>query len=531
MQKLVTPKLALVSVSDKTGIVDFCKELNQKHGVKIISTGGTYKLLVESGVEAVEISKYTNSPEIMDGRVKTLHPKIHAGLLCDIDKQEHLDGMKLVEAEKIDIVVVNLYPFYKTVQSGASEEDIIENIDIGGPSMLRSAAKNFKHTAVITDVEDYNTYLQNLSENNGSSTLNLRYNFCKKTFLHTAYYDAIISTHLCKDDDFFEKSNIAIPLQISQHLRYGENPQQKANFYTVPLASSPLSNFTQLGGKELSYNNINDSLSAIESVTAFTSINNLKKAVCIVKHNNPCCFGFAASELEAYTNAITNGDSLSAFGGIVAINGAINEVLAGELVKIFYEVIICFDITEAAKQILQTKKNLRVLVLKQNIKSNSIINNLKIKISSGAALVQANDNFVVSKSDINIVSGAAGLEQMDEFLFAILLVKYLSSNAICITYKNSLIAVGCGQTSRVDAVKIACQKAEEKCKILGINPANLTLASDAFFPFADNIDAIASYGIVNVIVPSGSIKDGEVIEAAKQKNLNLAFVPNRFFRH
>ena len=530
--KLVKPKFALISVSDKTGIIEFCKTLSTKYNVKIISTGGTYRVLKNNGIDVIEISEYTSSAEIMDGRVKTLHPKIHAGLLCDLDKKEHVNDLNNLATDKIDIVVVNLYPFFKTVLSDATQEEIIENIDIGGPSMIRSAAKNFKHTTIVTDIEDYDSLLSVMEKNNGKIDFETRYNLAKKAFLHTAYYDSIISTYLCKDDNFFDKKYLTIPVEMSQKLRYGENPQQNANYYNIPLCSNIFTNFQQFGGKELSYNNINDSISAIESVFNFNGnyVNN-KKAVCIVKHNNPCCFAIDENEIKAYQKAIKFGDSLSAFGGIVVINGTIDESLANELIKIFYEVVICTDITQKAKEILNTKKNLRVIMLNKNAVSKSILQNLQIKIVNGSVLAQTQDNLFLSEKDIEFSSLSNAKLQIDEFIFAISLVKYISSNAICITYQNTLLAIGSGQTSRVDSVKIACQKAQQKCVELGIDISNVTLASDAFFPFSDNIEIIASYNIKNVIAPKGSIKDEEVKSKAKEKNINLVFSPNRFFRH
>ncbi len=523
-------KTALISVSNKEGIVELCKILTNLYNIKIISTGGTYALLKQNGIEAIEISEYTNSPEMMDGRVKTLHPKIHAGLLCDVSNEEHTSQLINQNFSKIDLVVVNLYPFYQTVLKTNNEAEIIENIDIGGPSMVRSAAKNFAATTVITDPSDYTLFAAELEQNKGSTSYEFRKLCAKKAFLQTAHYDAVISSYLIKDDILFNYKQIAIPIELKQSLRYGENPQQEAAFYQIPLIDS-LNNFKQIQGKELSYNNINDAVAACEAISHFR-----ENAICIVKHTNPCCFASGnLSGINLYLKALKNGDSISAFGGIVAINSLIDSELANELSKVFFEIIICQNITDDAISILSKKKNLRILINKSfnqndsNIKS--IFNSKTIKIDAGIALVQTNDNYEVDLNNLHVVSGSFNDKQKNDILFSIKLVKFFKSNAVCITNDSSFIAGGFGQTSRIDSVNIACKKALEKIASLNILAKDLILASDAFFPFVDNIEVITSYGIKNIVAPMGSVRDSEIIEKAKECNLNLAFVPNRFFRH
>ncbi len=523
-------KTALVSVSNKAGIVELCKKLADDYGVKIISTGGTYNLLKQNGIDATEISSYTNSPEMMDGRVKTLHPKIHGGLLCNMSDAKHTKELAENGFEKIDLVIVNLYPFYETVLKTTDHTQIIENIDIGGPSMIRSGAKNFASTTVITDADDYQEFLNELTNLQGSTSYDFRLKCAKKAFLQTAYYDAVISSHLTKSDDLFGYKNLALPLELKQELRYGENPQQQAAFYQVPLVDA-LNNFTQLQGKELSYNNIADAMAACEAVSHFT-----QNTICIVKHTNPCCF--ASGELggaELYKKALQNGDAVSAFGGIVAINTIIDAELANELATVFFEVIICRGVEPAALEILAKKKNLRLLTSKtfsQNDASQkSIFAGKTLKVDAGVALIQSNDTYEPEPSNIHIVSGNIDAKMQEQMLFSVKLVKFFKSNAVCITKDASFIAGGFGQTSRIDSVKIACQKALQKAVELGIEAGDLVIASDAFFPFTDNIDVIHSYGIKNIVAPMGSVRDGEVVARAKELGLNLAFVPNRFFRH
>jgi phosphoribosylaminoimidazolecarboxamide formyltransferase/IMP cyclohydrolase len=506
MKDLIKIKTALISVYDKTDIVPLAQFL-RANDVKIISTGGSFNILRQNNIDVIEISDFTGFPEMMDGRVKTLHPKIHGGLL---GREEDAEVVRKHGIEKIDLVIVNLYPFEETVKAGGTFEEIIEKIDIGGPSMLRSGAKNFKYTTVITDVKDYPSLKKELMENNFSTSLEFRENLAKKVFSLTAFYDGVISGWFNKD--VFEGELKTIPLRKKQHLRYGENPHQKASFYEIPLFNNSFVLGVQLQGKELSYNNIADADASCEASYSFD-----EPAVCIVKHANPCGLATARNILDAYELAFSS-DPKSAFGGIVALNREVDGILAERIKSHFYEVIIAPKFTKEALDVLSKKPNLRLIKLQNHKQTEGVM----FKNISGGLLMQNTD---VNTPSFEVASG--NISKMDDIEFSFKSVKFFKSNAIVITRNTQVVAFGCGQTSRVDAMEIACKK----LALSEINPSECVLSSDAFFPFTDNLELAKKYGITTVVAPSGSIKDEEVKEYAKQNGINLVFAKSRHFRH
>ena len=505
MQKI---KKALISVSNKEGIVELSSFLH-KNGVKILSTGGTYKLLLENNIPAVEVSSYTDFPEMMDGRLKTLHPKIHGGLL---GREQDTKTMEEYGIKSIDLVVVNLYPFEETLAKTDDYSTIIENIDIGGPSMVRSTAKNHKYKTIITDAADYDNLISHLEQNNFSTTEVFRQQMAGKAFALTAYYDAIIAEY------FASKFEIQTPFKTlafsaKQELRYGENPHQRANSYKQ--GNKGLMNFTQLNGKELSYNNINDANSAYNIACFFE-----KPACVIVKHATPCGIALGTNVEEAYQDAL-DADKTSAFGGIVAVNKQVNNTLAIELAKHFFEVILAPSFATDALELLQKKKNLRLLSLPFDktscTKHYSFIN--------GGLLEQQRDLIQITPESFELKCGL--MPKIDDTIFAFTAVRFLKSNAILITNGEKFVSFGAGQTSRIDSMRIALEQAKAK----NINLSKCILASDAFFPFKDNIELAAKYGIKNIISPAGSVRDDEVIASAKEHNVNLVFAKTRHFMH
>lgn len=518
MQNLQKISRCLISVSDKTGIIELAKFL-EKNNVEIISTGGTFKLLKENKIAAKDISEFTGFNEIMDGRVKTLHPKVHGGLLGILDNKTHQQQAKENEILPIDLLIINLYPFVETVKKTNDEEEIIENIDIGGPAMVRSAAKNFVYKTVITDVNSYEDLKEEIKKNNGATSLEFRTKQMAQAFKNIAIYDEAIANYFSK---YLENSEeFILKGKLKQPLRYGENSHQMAAVYTN--SNSGIVNAKQIQGKELSYNNFNDADAAYNLVLEFSS-----PACVIVKHANPCGTAIGASLEEAYTKAL-QADPKSAFGGIVALNGKIDAKLAEEISKIFYEVIIAREIDQDAKAILASKKNLRVLIAdfkKENAK--------QVKSISGGFLVQDLDQKTISKNDLMQVSKAKISEQeIEQLIFAMSVCKHVKSNAIVIVNQNQTVGLGAGQTSRVDACEIACKKASQFFdgeKIID-KAKNSYLASDAFFPFADNIEIAAKYGIKAIVAPKGSIRDQEVIDKADEKNIALYFIESRHFKH
>ena len=515
-------KTALISVSDKTGILEFAKFLSE-NGVEILSTGGTAKLLKENSLPVTMVSDYTGFPEMMDGRVKTLHPKIHGGLLGKRDDSNHMKAMEEHGIKPIDMLVVNLYPFEATIsKEDCSFEDAIENIDIGGPSMVRSAAKNHKDVAVVASSRCYEKLIQELSDNDFSLSKKTRLLLAQEAFAHTSRYDSLISEYL------FEKSetnqsvfpeNYHIPLKKVQDLRYGENPHQNAAFYIdARSGNADITEAQQLQGKELSFNNIIDLEAALKVVLEFK-----ETASVIIKHTNPCGIGIDESLLESFKKAKET-DPVSAFGGIIGFNRIVDASTAEEIVTTFVEAIIAPDYEKKALEIFTKKKNLRLMKLPMGEKKKNG-GSLDIKRVSGGLLLQNNDNIDLVESQLKVVTKKQPSEDQWEALrFAWKAAKHVKSNAIVFAKKDRTIGIGAGQMSRVDSTKIAVEKAKSPVK-------GTVMASDAFFPFRDAIDAAAENGITAIIQPGGSIKDEEVITAANEHKIAMVFTGIRHFKH
>jgi phosphoribosylaminoimidazolecarboxamide formyltransferase/IMP cyclohydrolase len=515
----VTIKRALISVSDKTGIVEFAGEL-AKLGVEIISTGGTQSLLKEKGVPVIGISEVTGFPEIMDGRVKTLHPAVHSGLLAVRDNVEHQASMKELGLDYIDLVVVNLYPFAQTIaKPDVHYEEAIENIDIGGPTMLRSAAKNHAFVTVIVDAGDYGQVLEEV-RGGGDTTLETRKRLAAKVFRHTGSYDALIGDYLSKQVGESYPESYTVTYEKVQDLRYGENPHQKAAFYRKPLAAAGnITTAEQLHGKELSYNNINDANTALLIVKEFS-----EPAVVAVKHMNPCGVGIGANVLEAYQKAYS-ADPTSIFGGIVAANRTLDEATAKLLSEIFLEIVLAPDFSPEAQQILSQKKNIRLLKVSGLDTAAKRKPEPVITTVEGGMLVQDSDAHQLSEADIKVVSERQPTEEeLKQLLFAWKVVKHVKSNAIVLVADDMTIGVGAGQMNRVGAAKIAIEQAGEKAQ-------GSVLASDAFFPMGDTLELAAKAGITAVIQPGGSIKDEESIRVANENGIAMITTGVRHFKH
>ncbi len=513
-------KRALISVSDKQGIVDFARQISQM-GVEIISTGGTKKTLLESGIKAIDISDFTGFPEMLDGRVKTLHPFIHGGLLALRDKKEHMDTINKHNIKLIDMVVVNLYPFKEVIKKqDIPIEEVIENIDIGGPSMIRSAAKNAKSVAVITDKNDYPRILEEM-KSGGIKDETLNY-LRVKAYRITADYDAYISDYLGNvllKETFGDR--IIISADKKQELRYGENPHQKAAFYIFPdYPEAGPGNAEQLHGKELSFNNIFDIDAALNIVKLFD-----EPAAVIIKHANPCGVAISNDITDAYVKAY-EADSLSAFGGICALNRKCTTGIAERIDKMFMEVIIAPDYEEEALNILKNKKNIRIMKINLQKKGNSrSIRSMDIRKVTGGLLVQEADTLNITKENLVVKTRLQPTEnQLKDLLFAWKVVKFVKSNAIVIAKDGVATGIGPGQTNRVGAVNIAIKNAGEKAK-------GAVLASDAFFPFRDSVDAAAAAGIKAIIQPGGSVRDEDSIKAADEHGIAMVFTGVRHFKH
>ena len=506
-------KRALISVSKKDGIVVFAKKLNEL-GYEIISTGGTYNILKENDVNVVKVSDITGFPEIMDGRVKTLHPKIHGGILAIRENEEHLKALKENNIEPIDIVVINLYPFKETIKKeNVTLEEAIENIDIGGPSMIRAAAKNYKYVTVLVDPADYNIVIDEIKEYSKTS-YNTRFYLATKAFGHTAYYDSMIHSY------FIDKNNIHFPETITfayekiQDLRYGENPHQKAAFYKNPLKAYGISDCEQLHGKELSFNNINDANAAIEILREFK-----EPAAVAVKHTNPCGVACSNNIYDAYIK-VYESDPVSIFGGIVAFNRKLDVNTANELVKIFLEIVIAPDFDEEALEVLRKKKNLRILKLK-----DETYEEIDIKKVEGGILVQEKDIIDLYEDKLKVVTEKAPTkEQFKDLVFAFKVVKHVKSNAIVLAKDNATVGIGVGQVNRIWATEQAIKQAGDRAK-------GCVLASDAFFPFPDVVEAAAKAKIEAIIQPGGSQNDNLSIEAADKYNIAMIFTGIRHFKH
>ena len=517
-------KQALISVSDKAGVLEFAKGLHQL-GVKILSTGGTARLLADNGIPATEVANYTGFPEMLDGRVKTLQPKIHAGILARRDLPEHVATLHKHNIPTIDLVVVNLYPFSATVaKPGCTLEDAIENIDIGGPTMVRAAAKNHPHVAIVTDPADYAAVLAEMRASGGAVSDATRFELAKKAFSHTAAYDSAISNYLTAINADGTRSAYSAQINFNfakvQDMRYGENPHQSAAFYRdLNAVKGGIADYIQLQGKELSYNNVGDADAAWECVKTFE-----QPACVIVKHANPCGVAIADTPLNAYKLAYTT-DSTSAFGGIIAFNRELDEATAAQIVaNQFVEVIIAPSASEAALKITAAKQNVRVLTVPLSFAANQF----DFKRVNGGLLVQSPDTLNVQASQLRVVSKAQpSAEQLQDLLFAWRVAKYVKSNAIVFCKNGQTLGVGAGQMSRVDSTRIAAIKA----KNAGLSLIGSVVASDAFFPFRDGVDVLAEAGATAVIQPGGSMRDEEVIAAADEHGLAMVFTGYRHFRH
>ncbi|WP_297322901.1 bifunctional phosphoribosylaminoimidazolecarboxamide formyltransferase/IMP cyclohydrolase [uncultured Bartonella sp.] len=520
---------ALLSVSDKTGLIDFATKLHQ-YDIELISTGGTAKALAEAGLPVKDVSEVTGFPEIMDGRVKTLHPAIHGGILAIRDDLAHEAAMKTHGIIGIDIVVVNLYPFEETLASGADSDTIVENIDIGGPAMIRAAAKNHAYVAVVTDTDDYDLVLAELDKYEGSLKLSFRQLLAARAFARTASYDAAISNWFAQELDIDTPKWRALAGKLQTIMRYGENPHQKAGFYLTGEKRYGVSTAQVLQGKQLSYNNINDTDAAFELVAEFDPTKSA--AVAIIKHANPCGVAKGATLKEAYINALAC-DPVSAFGGIIAMNQPLDEDCAKEIVKIFTEVIIAPDASETAREIIAAKKNLRLLITGGLPDPHSP--GLTARTVSGGLLVQSRDNSVFNASDLKVVTKRQPTEQeMHDLLFAFQVAKHVKSNAIVYVKDNATVGIGAGQMSRVDSARIAAHKAMDAAKLAGRSEPltkGSVVASDAFFPFADGLLSAVEAGATAVIQPGGSIRDDEVIAAADKNNIAMVLTGMRHFRH
>ncbi len=514
----VTVKRALISVSDKTGIVDFAKDLTAL-GVEIISTGGTYKLLKENDIPVIEVSDVTGFPEMLDGRVKTLHPMIHGGLLARRDLPEHMAAIAEKGIGTIDMVVVNLYPFKQTVLKDENDlENIVENIDIGGPSMIRAAAKNYKSVAVITAPEQYEPVLQQMRD--GGLQEPLLAQLMAEAFVATANYDNMIALQM--NGRFCEgfPASFPVPTEKVMDLRYGENPNQKAAFYADPFTKGPtVAKMEQLHGKELSYNNILDMDKALDICMDFE-----KPTAVVMKHTNPCGLASADTIHEAFVTAY-NVDPLSAFGCVICLNRVCEADVANEVAQHFVEVVVAPDFTPEAVEIMTKKKNIRLMRTNCPIGPSERVREYKMKKVQGGLLVQTDEDVVVDRNKLQVITKRAPTEEeIDAMLFAWKLAKHVTSNCVVYVKGERAVGIGAGQMSRVDSAKIATMKANEPTQ-------GCVMASDAFFPFRDGVDEAAKAGVTAIIQPGGSIRDQEVIDAANEHNIAMVFTGCRVFRH
>jgi phosphoribosylaminoimidazolecarboxamide formyltransferase/IMP cyclohydrolase len=518
--QLIKIKKALISVSDKTNLKEVLECLIANN-VEIISTGGSYKFIKDLGFKCTEISEYTKFPEILDGRLKTLHPKIHGGLLAKGDNKEHQNQIKKEGIDLINLLIVNLYPFEKKLLEKADFDTMIENIDIGGPAMIRSSAKNFKFTTVVSSTDQYSDLINELNNNKGSTSFDFRKKLATDAFLETAYYDSVISNWMndLRDTKFPKK--ITIPGQLKNKLRYGENPHQQASVYKINYKNDFLSKIKQIQGKELSYNNYLDMYSAV-SISKELGENG--SSCVIVKHNNPCGCAIAENALKSYELALSS-DPISAFGGIVSFNGEVDEKLASEITKTFYEVIIARGFNKKSLEIFEKKKNLR-LISSENFREQD---KFSYTFLGDNFLIQDKDQIEISKKELKLVTKNKPTDkELNDLIFAFKVCKFVKSNAIVIAKNNKTLGIGAGQTNRLASSKIACQNATEffKDEIKGS-----VAASDAFFPFADGLNELIKIGVKCIIQPGGSIKDDEVISAAEKAGIAMVFTGVRNFRH
>jgi len=524
-------RTALLSVSDKNGIVPFAKALHEQ-GIKLISTGGTAKLLAANHLPVVEVSSLTKFPEMLDGRVKTLHPMVHGGLLARRDFPDHMAALKEHGIDTIDMLVINLYPFNETVaKESCSFEDAVENIDIGGPAMLRAAAKNHQDVTVLISPEDYAPVLAEMKANKNVVSYKTNLALAKKVFAHTAQYDGAIANYLSAlGDDLAHKARSAYPETLHlafekvQEMRYGENPHQSAAFYKdISPVSGALANYKQLQGKELSYNNIADADSAWECVKSFTGNVGGAAACVIIKHANPCGVAVGANPLEAYEKAFKT-DPSSAFGGIIAFNVPCDGAAAQEISKQFVEVLIAPSFSNEAKAIFATKQNVRLLEIPLGTASN----HFDFKRVGGGLLVQSPDAKNVLQSEMRVVSQRQPtLSEMNDMMFAWRVAKFVKSNAIVYCANGMTLGIGAGQMSRVDSARMASIKAENA----GLSLKGSAVASDAFFPFRDGLDVVVNGGASCAVQPGGSMRDDEIIAAANEHGIAMIFTGTRHFRH
>ena len=527
LKDLIKIKRALISLSDKSNI-EILLNIIKKYNIEVLSTGGTAKLLRENNIKVSDVSDYTDFPEMLDGRVKTLHPKIHGGLLGRVNINKHKEEMKQHGIEPINLVIVNLYPFSEAVKNDLNFDECIENIDIGGPSMIRSAAKNHENVCVITSPTDYEGLYRVLEKNSGNTTLQDRKLYAAKAFSKTAFYDSLISEWFNKQLDVTWPETITISGELDNQLRYGENPHQKSAVYKKPdykLNGVVKSNLLQ--GKPLSYNNLNDADAAYELIKEFK-----EPAIAIIKHANPCGVSSKSLLNEAWRSALRT-DPQSAFGGIVSSNREITKDIAEEMHKIFLEVIIAPSFSKEALNILSKKKNLRLLAFKdQNNLTNT---NYIIKDLSDGFLIQNRDNETMDENNLNIVTNKKpSTEETKDLIFAFKIAKHVKSNAIVYAKNNSTVGIGAGQMSRIDSSQIAAIKSKKASELAGLKTnmaQGSVLATDAFFPFADGLIAAAEAGVTSIIQPGGSIKDNEVIDAANKLGLSMIFSGIRHFRH
>ncbi len=520
---------ALLSVSDKSGLVGFAKALTD-HGIELISTGGTAKALKDAGLAVIDVAELTGFPEMMDGRVKTLHPKVHGALLAVRGNKEHAASMRTHGIEPIDLLVVNLYPFEATVAKGASFDECIENIDIGGPAMIRAAAKNHADVTVVVEPSDYEQVLAELALHGGMTSIALRQKLAAKAYARTAAYDAAISNWFAETLDEPAPDYRAFGGRLIEALRYGENPHQSAAFYRTPGARFGVASARQLQGKQLSYNNINDTDAAYECIAEFDPG---RTAACvIVKHANPCGVAEGDSLTDAYKKALAC-DATSAFGGIVALNRKLDAEAAKAITEIFTEVIVAPDASDEAIRIVAAKKNLRLLLAGGLPDPRE--RGLTVKSVAGGLLVQSRDNAVIDQMQLKTVTKRApSAAELADLTFAFRVAKHVKSNTIVYAKDRATVGIGAGQMSRVDAARIAARKAHDAAKEMKL-PAPLTqgsvVASDAFFPFPDGLLVAIEAGATAVIQPGGSVKDADVIKAADDHNVAMVFTGVRHFRH
>lgn len=521
-------KNAIISVSDKTKIVEFANELKNL-GYKIYSTGGTSKILRQNNIEVQEISSYTGFPEILDGRVKTLHPKIYGGILAKRNNNNHIHETQRYEILLFDLIVVNLYPFEETINKTTNEEEIIENIDIGGVTLIRAAAKNYKDVLIVVDTKDYDKVIEKIK--NSNIDLEFRKYLATKAFLHTARYDSIISNWFIKSSnkEIFEFDEFVIGGKKISNLRYGENPHQKAavyKFVRYSNLSKSLVEAEKLQGKELSYNNYLDLDSALNIIKEFSN-----PACVIIKHNNPCGVAEAKSLLEAYKKALVC-DPISAFGGIIAFNYEVDSDTAYEVTKLFTECIIAPSYTQKAKEIFSKKKDLRLLVLPQLLQAKT--EQEEIRQIDGGFLLQNKDLLLINENNLKIVTNRKPTEEeLKSLIFAYKVAKYVKSNTIVLARGTQTVGIGAGQMSRIDALKIASIKMNQIDPVVleELKKFPLVLASDAFFPFRDVVDEAAKIGVTSIIQPGGSLRDEDSINAANQHNIAMIFTGIRHFKH